>query len=216
MIVPEVEPEVRPEDLAALGLTKEEEEEKEEIATVKLAPANAANMVNIQLPSGMNVAQQMPFEEGADDIPFTNEAPMALQQPQQQFQSQPQQQFQSQPQQFQQPQQQGGGGVNVQTSSQPVLVIPMNVGTPAPTEIVQSPMRGAPGTIAVDTSDRALNAMGLPSQQERSNRGTSPNARRPSSGGSRGGAPVVNVQRQGSSAPSNSNANVRVQVTKQG
>jgi hypothetical protein len=97
-----------------------------------------------------------------------------------------------------------------------VLVIPMNVEQAAPTEVFQSPMRGAPNTIAVDTSDRALNSMGLPSQQ-RVSRGVSPNARRPSSGGGRsGGAPTVTVQRQGSSSPSNSSPNVKVQVTKQG
>jgi DNA-directed RNA polymerase II subunit RPB2 len=232
MIVPEEQPEIGPENLAALGLSAEEEEEKD--ALVQEAPVlvSTPNTVNIQLPPGMNVAQQQvaaeEFDEGADAIPFSSEAPMALQQPQQQFQQQPQQN-QQQPQQFQQQnqqpqqqfQQQGGGGnsVNVQTSSQPVLVIPMNVGQAAPTEIIQPPMRGAPGTIAVDTSDRALNSMGLPSNQQRPQRGGSPNARRPSSGGgvrSGGGTPVVTVQRQGSSAPSNSNSNVKVQVTKQG
>jgi hypothetical protein len=232
MIVPEEQPEVGPENLAALGLSAEEEEEKEALAEA-VAPVlvSSPNTVNIQLPPGMNVAQQQvvaeQIDEGGDDIPFSPEAPMALQQPQQQFQQQFQQQ--NQPQQFQQQQQQqqnqpqqfqqGGGGnsVNVQTSSQPVLVIPMNVGQAAPTEIIQPPMRGAPGTIAVDTSDRALNSMGLPSSQQRPQRGgTSPHARRPSSGGARGGNPVVTVQRQGSSSPSSSNSTVKVQVTKQG
>jgi hypothetical protein len=113
--------------------------------------------------------------------------------------------------------QQGGGGVSVQTSNQPVLVIPMNVGAPAaPTEFFNSPMRGAPGTFAVDTSPRAMNSMGLPTPQQRGGAMT-----RRSSGGAPSrnpqsrSAPVVTVQRQGSSPSSNSN-NVRVQVTKQG
>jgi hypothetical protein len=231
MIVPEEQPEVGPENLAALGITKEEEEEKDGLVEAPVAVSNQ-NSVNIQLPVGMNVAQQVaPEGIEIDDIPLSSEAPLTLQQQQPQFQQQ-QPQFQQQQQQqqqqvqpqFQQQQvqpqfQQGGGGgnsVNVQTTNQPVLVIPMNVEQAAPTEVFQSPMRGAPNTIAVDTSDRALNSMGLPSQQ-RVTRGVSPNARRPSSGGARsGGGPTVTVQRQGSSPPSNSNSNVKVQVTKQG
>jgi hypothetical protein len=228
MIVPEEQPEVGPENLAALGISAEQEEEKVMAEAEAEAPVVVSNpnTVNIQLPPGMNVAQQQvateEFDEGGDAIPFSSEAPMALEQPRQnqgqgQVQFQQQNQFQGQNQ-FQQ----GGGGgnsVNVQTSSQPVLVIPMNVGQAAPTEIIQPPMRGAPGTIAVDTSDRALNSMGLPSTQQRQQRGgASPSPRRPSPGGGArgGGNPVVTVQRQGSSSPSNSNPNVKVQVTKQG
>ena len=208
MIVPEEQPEVGPENLEALGLTKEEEEEKEVLAQAPVT-LSSQNTVNIQLPPGMNVAQQVlaePMNEG-DDIPFLSEEsePMIMgSQPQQQQQQQQQQQ----PQQFQTG---GGNSVNVQTSSQPVLVIPMNIGQAAPTEIIQPPMRGAPGTIAVDTSDRAFNSMGLNSQQ-RMTRRSSASPR----GGSRGTAPVVTVQRQGSTSPSSSAGNVKVQVTKQG
>jgi len=220
MIIPEEQPEVRPEDLAALGLTKEEEEEKEKVAQeVVVPPVTAQNNVNIQLPAGMTVAQQPPVEQeevdtllqqADEEIPYSSEAPMSLQQPGRQQNLQ------------------GGGGnssngtgVNVQTTSQPVLVIPMNIGQSAPTEIIRSPIAGAPSTIAVDTSEKALNSLGLPPQNQRpANRGISPNARRPSSnasgGGSKSGAPVVTVQRQGaSSSPSSINSNVRINVTKQ-
>ena len=221
MIVPEEQPEVRPEDLAALGLTKEEEEEKEKDAQeVVLPPVTAQNNVTIQLPVGMTVAQQAPVEQDDvdtvlqqvdEEIPYSSEAPMSLQQPGRQQNLQ------------------GGGGnssngtgVNVQTTSQPVLVIPMNVGQAAPTEIIPSPIAGAPSTIAVDTSEKALNSLGLPPQNQRpANRGISPHARRPSSnasggGGSKSAAPVVTVQRQGaSSSASSTNSNVRINVTKQ-
>jgi predicted acylesterase/phospholipase RssA len=146
-----------------------------------------------------------------EEIPYSSEAPMLLQQPGRQQNLQ------------------GGGGnssngtgVNVQTTSQPVLVIPMNVGQAAPTEIIPSPIAGAPSTIAVDTSEKALNSLGLPPQNQRpANRGISPHARRPSSnasggGGSKSAAPVVTVQRQGaSSSASSTNSNVRINVTKQ-
>ena len=191
----------------------------------------AQNNVNIQLPVGMTVAQQAPvqqeevdtllerksnvsgiLEPGDEEIPYSSEAPMSLQQPGRQQNLQ------------------GGGGnssngsgVNVQTTSQPVLVIPMNVGQAAPTEIIRSPIAGAPSTIAVDTSEKALNSLGLPPQNQRpGNRGISPNARRPSSagggggGGSKSATPVVRVQRQGaSSSASSTNSNVRINVTKQ-
>lgn len=209
MIVPEEQPEVGPENLEALGITKEEEEEKEKELPLPVI-SNQGN-VNIQLPAGFTVAQPQQEVEEVDDIPYSGETPLALVQPE--AQAQPQVQVQNQPQ--PQPQQQGGG-VNVQTTSQPVLVIPMNVGQTAPTEYIPPPMGGAPGTIAVDTSDQALNAMGLPVRPQgghRTPRSGSPRAASPR------GAPrpvgTVTVQKQGG-APTNSNANVRVQVTKQG
>jgi len=195
MIVPPEEVEVRPEDLAGLGLTSEEKEEKEELAKVVDVPqVNAkanANTFTIELPQGMSMNTQTQTqtsleETTLDDIPYSEEqgAPAM---------------------------QQGGGnnGVNVQTNSQPVLVIPMNMKAPAPTEFINPPMRDTPGTFAVDTSQNAMNSLGLPVAAQRGG------ASRRNSGTPSKGAPVVTVQRQGSSTPS-SNANVRVQVTKQG
>jgi hypothetical protein len=94
-------------------------------------------------------------------------------------------------------QQQGGGGsssVNVQTSSQPVLVIPMNVGPPpAATQMIGPPVNGAPSTISVDTSRNAIqNTIEQTSQRPKSRRG---------SGASNSSAPaanaIVNVIKQG-------------------
>ena len=94
-------------------------------------------------------------------------------------------------------QQQGGGGsssVNVQTSSQPVLVIPMNVGPPpAATQMIGPPVNGAPATISVDTSRNAIqNTIEQTSQRPKSRRG---------SGASNSSAPaanaIVNVIKQG-------------------
>jgi DNA-directed RNA polymerase II subunit RPB2 len=197
MIQPPEEPEVKPEDLAALGLTKEEEEEKEvAAASVATFTSTPSNTFSIELPRGLNVQATPGIEETTfDELPYEGN-----EEPQQQQQQQPQQQQNT---------------VSVQTSNQPVLVIPMNVGTPAaPTEIIPPPIPGGPGTIAVDTSPNAMNATGLPAMQNRGpgaqrnrsmNRSASPKA-----------APIVNVQRQGAATPTNANANVRVQVTKQG
>ena len=203
MIEPKEEVEVKPEDLAALGLTKEEEEEKEELAKVVDVPEmKNQNSITIQLPQGMNVQQQQPlegFEETTfDELPYSDEPSGAMQQQQ----SQPQQQQQ-------------GGGVQVQTNNQPVMVIPINIGGPAPTEFIRAPMPGTPGTFAVDTSPSAMNSLGLPALPQRGGRAPSPGMRRPAPR-SGGAAPVVTVQRQGSTAPPSANANVRVQVTKQG
>ena len=208
MIPQAEEVEVGPEDLAGLGLSKEEEEEKEQLAQVEVARVNGpTNTFTVQLPEGMNVqasGADQGLQEGTfDDIPYTEgEAPQQVQQVQQP----------------QQVQQEGGiqqNSVNVQTTHQPVLVIPMNIGRPvAPTEVFPSPARGAPGTIAVDTSEDAMNSMGLPAQQGGYRRSVTPRPSRPASSPSTRRAPTVTVQRQGGGATSNQN--VRVQVTKQG
>lgn len=211
MIIPPEEVEVKPEDLAALGLSVEEEKEKEELTKIVDVPQpnGQTNTFTIQLPQGMNMNPnantQVPNTSGIeettlDDIPYSEEGGTPA------------------------PQMQGGGGgggVNVQTTNQPVLVIPMNVGVPAArTEYYNSPMPGAPGTFAVDTSPGAMKSLGLPLPQQRVAAAGGGTTRRSSGGGSfnRGGgggaAPVVTVQRQGA-GPSN-NPNVRVQVTKQG
>ena len=77
--------------------------------------------------------------------------------PQQQGQVFPQQQAQQQQAQQQQAQQQ-------QAQQQTALVAPL--GTPPPANILPPPMPGAPSMIAVDTSNSALRAQGLPDQQQ--------------------------------------------------
>jgi hypothetical protein len=202
-IVEEKQPEASLSDLTGLGATAEEgaaEAPKEVPQIVELPVEPAKNSITIELPKGMEAAAPAPegLEEVTDELdslPYAGEAAAAAAPAAQQ----------------------GGGqgqGVNVQTSTQPVLVIPMNVGrSVAPTEIIQSPMPGAPKTIAVDTSDSALRMIGGGATPAARPRSTSP--RRGSSSG--GSTPVVNVSREGSSgASANSNPNVRVTVMKQG
>lgn len=111
---------------------------------------------------------------------------------------------------------QGGGGpgpqhapVNVQTSGQPVLVVPLNVGgAPAmapPAEYVQPPIGGAPATFAVDTSERVMNSMGLAAAAPRQQGGSKPRSRSGSTGSGGGGSSTALP-----SAP-----NVKVNVVKQ-
>lgn len=88
------------------------------------------------------------------------------------------------------------GSVNVQTSTQPVLVIPMNVGKPpVATQMIQPPINGAPSTISVDTSQNAIQ-----NTIEQTN-GTRPKSRRGSNvsfGGAAAAAnTIVNVIKQG-------------------
>jgi hypothetical protein len=195
------EPEVRPEDLAALGAVEEPEPAPEPVAAVPVPAPTSNNQNGIVLNLGnMNIGMPTTPEEEEDDISFVRG---------EEQQEQPQQQPQ-QPQQQQQPNQQGGGqGVNVQTTSQPVLVIPLNMNKPAdPTQVIPAPAPGAPQTIAVDTSPNAMRGIGA-AQPPRNN--TSQKKRNI-------GAPapsVVNVSKVGGSAPPPA-ANVRVTVNKTG
>ena len=143
-----------------------------------------------QEPVAEDVTDNIPyFEDGGVESPLKAAAPVPV----------PAQQFPVG--------QQGGGGVNVQTSNQPVLVIPMNVGTPtAPTQLIDSPRPGAPKTIAVDTTTNAMRQQGLPQMNGgggggNTKKGNSPSAR-------------VNVEKKGGSSPSASPSNVVVNVTK--
>jgi hypothetical protein len=222
MIIPPEEPEVSPEELVALGADegKEEEEKKqEEKPSVVALPEK--NLMTIELPAGItatdigssgatesNVAKAPTEgastglqEDDLEGLPFADEgAPAATQ---------------------------GGGGqnapqqrsssVNVQTSSQPVLVIPMSVGVSSPTELVEPPIPGAPATIAVDTRESAMRGLNLPSvdQALRSRSNTSSGTKRVQGGGASNA--IVNVRREGASSPTpSSSSNVRVSVTKQG
>ena len=99
------------------------------------------------------------------------------------------------------------GQVNVSSSSQPFLVVPVNVGSSG-AEFLPPTVPGAPPTIAVDTSAQAMRSIGInappPSPNQRPNnrsRSPSPNA--------------VNVSKVGGSNPAY-NAAAKVTVTKQG
>jgi hypothetical protein len=100
-------------------------------------------------------------------------------------------------------------GINVQTNSQPVLVVPMNVSqqqaSPAASQYVQSPAPGAPPTLTFDTSEPVLRNLGLPSTATYGRAASkSPNRRvAAASGGS-------------SSISASSAPNVKVNVVKEG
>jgi hypothetical protein len=86
----------------------------------------------------------------------------------------------------------GNSGINVQTSRQPVLVVPLNMtSNSGPAEYLQSPAPGAPPTFAVDTSRSIQPTSG----RSRGSRSTSPS----SNSGER-----VNVTKLGSSTPDSS------------
>lgn len=209
-MIPQVEePEVKLEDLTALGATEPAAEPEKDLEVVLPAAIPKSNTLTIQLPSGMDMIpqqqqqQQQPKgltvlpieglqEDTMDDVPFVDDV-LPMEAPQ------------------------GGGGqrqssVNVQTSSQPVLVIPMSIGSSAATELIPPPIPGAPATLAVDTSAKAMSSMNLQPSHEARSRSNSPGKR--FSGGAPGA--VVTVKREGAAAPAQSNANVKVSVTKQG
>ena len=119
----------------------------------------------------------------------------------------------------QQQQQMGGGqgggqnqGVNVQTSTQPVLVVPLNLGPAGPKDSYVPGLPGGPNTYAIDTSDMPSSTQGQggggggfqPPQRSRS---------RSNSGGSSGGRSQSGGQ--GGAAPA-AGPNVKVTVVKQG
>jgi hypothetical protein len=200
------EPEVRPEDLEALGAAEDKEPAPVDAPSasvpvgqpqqandgvvmkvgnmnISLAPPSAPQALQVQYPSQVSLE-----DDETDDIPFANSGaqPMQLQQPLQQ----------QQPLQVQMP----------QAQSQPYMVVPFSVNqAPAPTEFIPPPAPGAPPTLAVDTSQNAMRGFSAPS------RPTSPrrNAPQNSSG-------VVSVSKMGSSPAPSQSANVRVSVNKIG
>jgi hypothetical protein len=97
--------------------------------------------------------------------------------------------------------------INVQTNSQPVLVVPMNVSQPAASQYIPPPAPGAPPTLAFDTSEPVLRNLGLPPTN------TNSNSRRPrtNSNSSAGSANSGN----GSNSANASAANVKVNVVKE-
>jgi hypothetical protein len=108
--------------------------------------------------------------------------------------------------------QQGGAqqGVNVQTSTQPVLVVPLAVGQSAPpAQYIPPPAPGAPPTFAVDTDERSMAAAGLSGGWSR------PQSHRPS--GSRAPSPKGPPRSRAPSGGTESIApNVKVNVVKSG
>jgi DNA-directed RNA polymerase II subunit RPB2 len=193
-------------DLSKLGALTKEEEEAEgnlgdmggpsgSIIPVAVAPVGAVATNAVNLPT---VVLQQPM--------------VAQQQQQQQFLA-PIEQDMTEGEQMQMaapPIQQMGGGmmpiqqpppqpVQVQTSQQPVLVVPVNVGGGAPmaspAEYVNTYVPGAPSLLAVDTSPQAMASTGLPPLPSGSSRsisfsreggGGGGGFHRPSSGGGSG------------------------------
>ena len=202
------EPEVRPEDLEALGAAEDKEPAPVDAPSasasvpvgqpqqandgvvmkvgnmnISLAPPSAPQALQVQYPSQVSLE-----DDETDDIPFANSGaqPMQLQQPLQQ----------QQPLQVQMP----------QAQSQPYMVVPFSVNqAPAPTEFIPPPAPGAPPTLAVDTSQNAMRGFSAPSRPTSPRRNTPQN----SSG-------VVSVSKMGSSPAPNQSANVRVSVNKIG
>jgi hypothetical protein len=107
------------------------------------------------------------------------------------------------------------GTVNVQTGSQPFLIVPMDVGQQAAaTQMFQPPAPGAPATLAVDTGMNAMRSANLlPTAQRPVGRTLTPNRARPA--GMSGGPVTVNKM-GAAAAAANSNPNVRVTVNKTG
>ena len=98
-------------------------------------------------------------------------------------------------------QQQGGGNnsVNVQTTTQPVLVVPLNISSQPSAQFLKSPAPGAPATFAVDTSNLSPSP---PPRGGSSSRNQSPNSK-------------VNVTKMGGQVDTPSSAqNTRVTVVK--
>jgi len=169
-LIPQEEPaEASLEDLAALGAAtsaaaNEEASEAEEASAGETARNTIINSVAAPVASNgaptiylntlgsgpvQQQQQQSLQEDDMDGVSFVNEQ---LQQPQQQQQQQQQQQ---------------PGSVSVQTSTQPFLVVPVNVGSgPAPTEFIPPAVPGAPATIAVDTSGPAMRSINLQQQSQ--------------------------------------------------
>lgn len=111
----------------------------------------------------------------------------------------------------QRPLQQGGAqGVNVQTSTQPVLVVPLSVGNQAPpAQFIHPPAPGAPPTIAVDTDERSMAAAGLSG-------GWAPRSRPASRSSSPRGPAPPRSRATSNGIPESIAANTKVTVTKSG
>ena len=103
--------------------------------------------------------------------------------------------------------------INVQTATQPVLVVPLNIAQQAPpAELIRSGIPGAPPTFAVDTGVNAMNALGLSGQSvTNAPRRNASRSASPSAANSR-----VSVNKLGAPEATNSGSNVKVSVNKLG
>ena len=100
--------------------------------------------------------------------------------------------------------------VNVQTSTQPVLVVPLNMTQQQapPAEYIGSATPGAPPTFAVDTSQRAMGAAGFGEAVQRNRSASRPASRSPGRS--------TSAQNSGPQINSNTAASTRVNVIKEG
>jgi hypothetical protein len=183
---PVEEPEVRPEDLAALGAAPEPAEPPPEpvVEPVPVPKATNSNQGVVLQLGNMNIGMPSALDTGE-----VEDLDAALPQPPPQAQQ----------------------GVNVQMSSQPMLIVPLSMNqAPAATEVVSPAAPGAPNTIAVDTSPNAMSNIGASTP-----RSNTPNRNKRAN--SPGTAPTVNVSKVGASqASAPPAANVRVNVSKLG
>ena len=218
-------------DLAALGAAEirgEAGEEAEEEAGAAVATPGAANLPVAMMVSGPAVAanqsgmmlQVNPQVSGAaaaapggleesnfEELPYGEDAPALAPRAPVAAAAPP-------------------GTVNVQTSSQPFLIVPMSVGAPgtvaaAPTEYIPPPATGAPATIAVDTGRAAMAAANLPpmSMNGRNTSRSASNGRRGGPNAGNAGAGAISVNKMGASPAVNAaaaNPNVRITVNKTG
>jgi hypothetical protein len=97
--------------------------------------------------------------------------------------------------------------INVQTNTQPVLIVPMNVSKPAQSQIIQPPVPGAPPTLAFDTSEPVMKNIGLQPSSSNNSRSNSPAPRQRTNSNSSNSSSGIN---------SSTNPNVRVNVVKEG
>ena len=207
--LPEIEEEeARPEDLAAMGLGPEADAPPliatppEEAVAPMVAPNLAANQPGAFtfVPTVMQPPPQQQGElqeVGEENIPLAPGDPVVLGGPA--------------------PQQ---GAVSVQTTNQPVMVIPMSVAQqPPPAQLLPPPAPGLPATLAVDTSAQARQAQGIVSAAPRlPNRPNSPRRAASFSQAASSSGATVAVNKLGavSDAPvASGNPNVRVTVNKQ-
>ncbi len=229
------EPEVRPEDLAALGAIEEDraarEAEEEKMAASELAassmaaeaPVPAMGGIVLQPANAAAPAAPLLGEDGSSgaggeaapgDEEVVAEGPPPPAAPANPGTPPPP----------------APGTVSVQTTTQPVLVVPVNVGTgqaqASGTQFIPPPVPGAPGTLAVDTGEAAMRNLGLPP----AGAAAGPNNLRGGGGSSprRGASPrrfqmpgggPVSVNKLGSSGSSSGGGDsgaVRVTVSKMG
>jgi hypothetical protein len=191
------EPTASPADLAALGATEEVAEDSIE-GSIKFA--NAAIGMGEPAPAVLETIAEVPDIEALTALNTARNsartAPLARTDPALQEDNMANVPFAN-----------ANGQVNVSSSSQPFLVVPVNVGSSG-AEFLPPTVPGAPPTIAVDTSAQAMRSIGLNAPQPNQNARPNNRSRSPSPN-------AVNVSKVGGSNPAY-NAAAKVTVTKQG